>query len=69
MQLLLHNAEWNMGNIFPVSYIFQLISQAFRRVTKKIFTNAASENYFIVKCLLKSNVARVILLTKCIELA
>ena len=30
--LLSHGAEWNMGNIFRVSHILQLISRAFRRV-------------------------------------
>ena len=33
-----------------------------------ILHEATYNNYFIVKCLLKSNVARVILLTNCIEL-
>ena len=27
-----HGGEWNMGNIFRVSHIFQLISRDFRRV-------------------------------------
>ena len=36
-QLLLHGAEWNIGNIFRVSHIFQLLSSAFRRV--KLYQN------------------------------
>ena len=31
-QLLLHGAEYNMGNIFRVSHILQLILRAFRLV-------------------------------------
>ena len=35
----------------------------------EILHDATCNNYFIVKCLLKSNVARIILLTNCFELA
>ena len=34
-----------------------------------IFHKATCNNYFIVKCLLKSNVLGIVLLTNCIELA
>ena len=33
------------------------------------YTEATYDNYFIVKCLLKSNIARALLVTYCIELA
>ena len=67
MQLLSHNAECNMGNIFRVSHILQLFSRALKRVkyVKRgkylpILHETKCDNYFISKYLLKSNVARVI---------
>ena len=58
-----------MGNIFPVSHILQSISRAFRSDIKVIYEKrekylpvlhkTTCDNYFTVKCLLKSNEARV----------
>ena len=75
MQLLLHGAECNMGNIFRVSHILQLILQQIIAKYEKrgkymlILHEATCDNYFVVKWLLKSNVARTILLTNWSELA
>ena len=40
MQLLSQNAECNMGNIFQVSHIFQVIA----KYDRKIFANIARDN-------------------------
>ena len=56
--MLSHGAKCNMGNNFGVPHILQLISQALRQLLYK----AICDNYFIVICLLKSNVAGIILL-------
>ena len=75
MQLLLHGAECNMGNIFRVSHILQLILQQIIAKYEKggkymlILHEATCDSYFVVKWLLKSNVARTILLTNWSELA
>ena len=37
--MLSYGAECNMGNIFRVSHIFQLISRAFRRVKQQNMRN------------------------------
>ena len=70
--LLSHGTECNMGNIFWFSHILWFISRAFRQVNSKknekrgkyllILHKATCDNYFIVKCLLKSNTGRAILL-------
>ena len=69
--VLSHGAECNMGNIFRVSHILQLIEKKYEKRGKylPILHEATCDNYFIVKCLFKSNESRVILLTNCIELA
>ena len=65
-----HRAECDVGNVFQVSHISQLISRAFRQTKYEkqgkclsVLHDATCDNYFIVKFLLKSNVSRVILLT------
>ena len=66
MWLLWQGAECNMGNIFQLSHI---LLPKFEKRGKylPILLEATCDNYFIVKCLLKLNVARIILLTTCIE--
>ena len=55
MQLLLHGAECNMGNIFRVSHILQLILQQIVAKYEKrgkymlILHEATCDSYFIVK--------------------
>ena len=67
-----------MGNFLRVSHILQLISRGFSLAIAKyekrgkhlpILHKSTCDYYFIVKCLLKSNVWRVIFLINCIELA
>ena len=57
----------SVGNIVRVSHISQVseIITKHEKGGKYLSTlhEATCDNYFIVKCLLKSNVARVILLT------
>ena len=70
MYLLSHVAECNMGNIFRIFHILQLIAKYEKRGKYlPILYEVTCDNYFIVKCLLKSNELRNILLTNCIELA
>ena len=54
-QLLSHGGECNMGNIFRVSHILQLIKAKYEKRGKylPILHEAACDNYFIVKCLSK----------------
>ena len=75
-QLLSHGAECNISRaiwqIFLEFLIFcKLISRAFRGVKQQqnMRNEATCNNYFIVKCLLESNVARVILFIDYIDLA
>ena len=64
--MLSHGAECNMGNIFGVSHILQLteITAKDEKQEKYLPTlhEVTCDNYFIVKCLSKQNVSRVILL-------
>ena len=48
-------AECNMGNIFRVSHILQLITAKYEKRGKylSILHEATCDNYFIVKCLSK----------------
>ena len=61
-ELSSHGAECNMGNIFRVSHILQQIVAKNGKWGKylPILHEAMCDNYYIVKCLLKSNLARVI---------
>ena len=59
-----HDAECNMGNIFRIS---QLVKYEKRGKYMVILHEAACNDYFIVKYLLKLNVTRVVLLTSCVN--
>ena len=59
-ELLSRGGDCNMVNIFRVS---DIIKYEKRGKCSPIMPEAKYDNYFIVKCLLKSNVARVISLT------
>ena len=55
---------------FTSIYVSEIIVKYEKRVKYlPILHEATFDNYLIVKCLLKLNVSRVILLTNCIELA
>ena len=56
------------GKYFPVSHILQLMIEIIEKYEKRgrylpILHEATCDNYFIVKCLFKSNESTVILLT------
>ena len=64
----------NCGKSYGCSQVCEWASEIIAKYEKRgnylpILHKATCNNYFIVKCLLKSNVSRVVLLTNCIELA
>ena len=59
-ELLSRGGDCNMVNIFRVS---DIIKYEKRGKYLPVMPKVKYDNYFIVKCLLKSNVARVISLT------
>ena len=66
MQLLTHGVECNIGNLLRVCDILQLVYSKIKYEKRgkylPTFHEATCDNYFAVKCLLKSNVGIVILL-------
>ena len=58
-----------MGNVFRIKANELIEKYEKLRKCLPILHEAMCDNYFIVKCLLKSNIARVILLKNCMELA